>query len=183
METVIRGRRSPCRLSGSKFRGRGARSSGWRGFAHPHDDEVGDAFFEGRSRSMRRTWSRISPIDRLRFTPLRPLAQKMQPMAQPTWELTQMVRRSSSRMRTVSICSPSRRVSRSFSVPSFETWWRVTSEAKKSKCSFSRARRRAGTSCISSKEFARRPKIQRRIWSPGRISAPARRTTARAGRW
>ena len=37
------------------------------------------------------TWSSISPAVRLRATPPMPEAQKMQPMAQPTWLLTHTV--------------------------------------------------------------------------------------------
>ncbi len=74
-----------------------------------------------RRRSSRSTCSRISPVDRLRFTPLSPLAQKTHPIAQPTCVLTQTVRRCVSRMSTHSTCSPSASSLSSFSVRSEAT--------------------------------------------------------------
>ena len=40
------------------------------------------------------TWATISPADRLRARPPWPVAQKVQPMPQPTWVEMQAVRRS-----------------------------------------------------------------------------------------
>ena len=65
----------------------------------------------------------ISAVVRFRSTPFRPLAQKTQPMPQPTWVLTQTVRRCSSVMSTHSILRPSRHFSKSLSVPSGEAPW------------------------------------------------------------
>jgi hypothetical protein len=58
--------------------------------------------------------STISPLVRLRSTPSRPLAQKTQPIAQPTCVLMQMLRRSPSRKSTHSICPPSARRQQQF---------------------------------------------------------------------
>ena len=70
----------------------------------------------------RNTCSIISPADRFRFRPNSPLAQKTQPIAQPTCVLMQTVTRSGSRINTHSMCSPSASLSSSFSVRSEATW-------------------------------------------------------------
>ena len=62
--------------------------------------------------------SRISPAVKFRNTPSSPLAQNTHPIAQPTWLLTQIVRRLSSRNNTHSIKPPSDNFNNNFSVPS-----------------------------------------------------------------
>ena len=91
--------------------------------AHAHDDDVRQPLVRRAAGSAARTsCSTISPAVRLRTTPSRPLAQKTQPMPQPTCVLMQAVRRSASWISTHSIelavvraaasslCVPSRRV-------------------------------------------------------------------------
>ncbi len=123
-------------------------------------------------RSTCRICSMISPVVRFRLRPSIPLAQKTQPIAQPTCVLMQTVRRSSSRISTHSTNWPSCNSSRSFSVPSFATWCFTTFDVKRSNVSASRARNFAGTSCIDSKSRTRLPKTQRRIWSARYAPAP-----------
>ncbi len=64
----------------------------------------------GKVRRTTRTCSTISQASRLRTRPIRPVAQKRQPRAQPTCELTQTEKRParSRGMRTVSMRWPSR---------------------------------------------------------------------------
>src|SRR5947209_6661399 len=59
------------------------------------------------------TCSTICAAVRFPFTPLMPLAQNLQPTGQPTWELTQAVRRSASGIMTVSAVAPFGQPSRS----------------------------------------------------------------------
>src|SRR5262249_27407308 len=58
--------------------------------------------------------SRISPAERFRSTPLMPLAQNAHPMPQPTWVLTQAVRRPSSWISTHSTRRSAGRARESF---------------------------------------------------------------------
>ena len=67
------------------------------------------------------TCSTISSAERFRSTPLSPLAQKTQPIPQPTWVLMQTVRRGPSAISTHSIRRPSRHSTTSLSVPSGAT--------------------------------------------------------------
>ena len=55
----------------------------------------------------RTTCSTISPASRWRSKPACPVAQNVQPIAQPAWDDTQTVARSPVRMSTVSTCAPS----------------------------------------------------------------------------
>jgi hypothetical protein len=70
------------------------------------------------SRSPNRNCPAISPEERSRTKPLRPVAQKGHPRAQPTWVEAQSVRRPDPPRRTVSIRSPSRSRRRNFRVAS-----------------------------------------------------------------
>ena len=73
-----------------------------------------------------RNSSRISPAARLRISPSRPLAQKRHCTGHPTCVDKQKVNRSSAGINTISIVSPSCKVSSSFSVPSPEPAVSVT---------------------------------------------------------
>ena len=64
------------------------------------------------------TWPRISPLVRLRVKPMSPVAQKVQPMGQPTWVDRHWVSRPSPGMSTVSTSAPSAMRRRNFTVPS-----------------------------------------------------------------
>ena len=117
----------------------------------------------GRSNWSLSSCSRISPVVRLRITPSRPLAQNTQPIAQPTCELMQTVRRSPSRRSTHSIRWRSWSSRRSFSVPSsaLECFAIVVVQILKppSNC----VRRSFERSVMSANDAARRPNSQRRI--------------------
>ena len=67
-----------------------------------------------------RTWPTISPAVRLRTRPILPVRQNAQAIAQPTCVEMQKVIDGVSGMKTDSICRPSARRSRNFSVPSIE---------------------------------------------------------------
>ena len=67
-----------------------------------------------------RTWPAISPAVRFRTRPIFPVRQNAQAMAHPTWVEMQKVIDGVSGMNTDSICRPSARRSRNFSVPSTE---------------------------------------------------------------
>ena len=97
-----------------------------KGFAHSHEDEGAESPAEGNGAARRwRNCSTISPAERLRTRPPRALAQKSQPMAQPTWEEMQAAARSGRKegMRTDSTFWESSISMRSFSVPSELVWW------------------------------------------------------------
>ena len=131
--------------------------------AHEHDvahardagtGDVGDALRRGRSRTARATWTTwatISPAVRWRVKPIWPVAQKTQPMAQPTCELTQAVTRPVKRILTVSTRRPSvRPANRNLRVkPSVESVV-CTGVNKPVAPELSRARSLGGRSNISS---------------------------------
>ena len=75
----------------------------------------------GSRNTISRTWPAISPAERLRRNPMRPVAQKTQPSAHPACDEMHSVRRLPSGMNTDSIASPSASAHRNFTVPSFET--------------------------------------------------------------
>src|SRR6185503_6603262 len=66
------------------------------------------------------SWPMISPTRRSRLKPWRPVEQNLQSSAQPTWEETQSVPRSSSGMKTVSMPFPIPTSKSHFTVPSAE---------------------------------------------------------------
>ena len=72
-------------------------------------------------RASRRTWPAISDAVRCRRSPILPVRQNAQPIAQPTWVETQNVCFGVSGMKTDSICLPSSRRNTNFCVPSSET--------------------------------------------------------------
>ncbi len=109
-----------------------------------------------RMRAKWSTWATISPAVRSRRNPAWPVAQKAQPIGQPTWVETQTVRRRSYCISTTSTVSPSRNRSRSFRVcPSDETWVSTTSGAPTTVSSASRRRSALGRLVIWSKSSAR----------------------------
>ena len=111
----------------------------------------------GKSRCKCNICSTISPVVKLRTRPSRPLAQKAQPMAQPTWVLMQMVRcPRASRNSTHSTCWPSANCRSSFSVPSSAVRRVLIVEVKIWHSLANSARRSSGRSVISSKPTARR---------------------------
>ena len=74
------------------------------------------------------TWLTISAVVRLRRKPMAPVRQKVQPMAQPTWEETHRVLRSSSGMSTDSITAPSSRRKANLTAPSPERSTRASAK-------------------------------------------------------
>ena len=86
-------------------------------FAHAHEHDVAEASVH-RSCLARAatTCSTISPTVRCRPKPAWPVAQNPQPIAQPTWLLTQTVTRSGYNISTVSIRLPSCNSQRYFTV-------------------------------------------------------------------
>ena len=67
-------------------------------------------------RDISTAWSSISPTVRFRVKPSAPVAQKAQPIAQPTWVERQTVWRLSSRIETASTRAPSSKRKRYFAV-------------------------------------------------------------------
>ena len=116
----------------------------------------------GRRRARRRSCSRISPVVRLRTTPSMPLAQKTHPIAQPTCELMQTVRRSPSRSMTHSIRCRSWSSRSSFSVPSSACEWVAMVVVQSVNSASSASRRVLGRSVMSANDDARLPYSQRR---------------------
>ena len=82
--------------------------------AHEHQGRPSGSWAGPRARIRAITWPTISPAERLRRMPMAPVAQKVQPMAQPTWLLMHRVTRglrTSRGMCTASMRSPSARPS------------------------------------------------------------------------
>ena len=76
----------------------------------------------GERRAISRTCPAISNGVRFRRYPMRPVAQKEQPSAQPAWDEMQSVRREPLGMSTDSTASPSARRQRYLRVPSADCW-------------------------------------------------------------
>ena len=104
----------------------------------------------GASARIRHTWSTISAARRLRRKPMKPVAQKLHAIAQPTWVETHNVVRSSSGITTASIRAPSPATSTAFAVPSTERSTRSSSSAESSHSEPSRARSACPRSVICS---------------------------------
>src|SRR3990170_3558987 len=93
-----------------------------------------------RARRASHSWEMISASVRLRLKPWRPVAQKLQFSAQPTWVETHNVPRPSSGMKTVSTAVPSSSCSSHLRVPSAASWSWVTAGGRMTAVSFRRAR-------------------------------------------
>ena len=116
----------------------------------------------GSSRPKPYTWSTTSPTVRLRASPIRPVAQKVQAIAQPACVETQTESRFApsgevAGIATVSISWPSARRTSRLRVPSRETAWTTRSPDRSRYRSARAARSRAGRSVISSQEPTSRP--------------------------
>jgi hypothetical protein len=109
----------------------------------------------GNKRCSTRICSMISPVVRLRSTPSSPLAQKTHPIAQPTWLLMQIVRRTPSRNSTHSTAFPSLSLNSSFSVPSFAFWCVAVVVVQISNSAAALSRNDCGRSLMSAKVAAR----------------------------
>ena len=106
----------------------------------------------GSRRTASRTWPVISPAERLRRNPIRPVAQNTHPRAHPTWDEMHSVRRVLSGISTDSIASPSASFQRNFSVPSLDCWAASQVSRASGNASASCARSVAGRSVASSQE-------------------------------
>ena len=123
----------------------------------------------------------ISAAERFRDHPSRPLAQNLQPYAQPTWVLMQIVRRSlaspykagDAGISTLSINAPSGSRNRNFCVVSFEPSTRTFSRRTNGNSAMKRARNAAGKSLIFSYDSARFPYSQRITWPPRYFGSPS----------
>ena len=135
----------------------------------------------GRRRASRSSCSRISPVVRLRTTPSMPLAQNTHPIAQPTCELMQTVRRSPSRSMTHSIRCRSWSSSKSFSVPSSACEWVAMVVVQRVNSASRVSRRVLGRSVMSAKDDARLPYSQRRTAFARQAGWPSSASLERRG--
>ena len=135
-----------------------------------------------RMRAARAACAAISPAERLRVQPLRPLAQKAHPQPHPTWLETQtVVRPFAAGMRTVSTSSPSARRERILRVPvpsSPATSSVASAPSRSSQRSASAARSARGRFAISSQRAAKRVQSHSASWRARNRSPPASRTAS-----
>src|SRR6185312_10616076 len=106
----------------------------------------------------------ISPADRSRLKPWRPVEQNLQSRAQPTCEDTQSVPRSSSGMKTVSIPFPIPTSKSHFTVPSAERCSERIEGGRTSAMPFSFSRRDFARSVMASKSATPRWWIHWKSW-------------------
>ena len=118
----------------------------------------------GSRRTISRTWPAISKAERLRRNPMRPVAQKVQPSAQPAWEEMQRVRRDPLGIRTLSIASPSARRQRYFRVPSADCCSTSAVRRGRGRAWSSSARSASGSSVASAQEPTGACHSRRTIW-------------------
>ena len=111
-------------------------------------------------RASSRTCPAISAALRWRSSPILPVRQNAQPIAQPTCVETQNVCFGVSGMKTDSICLPSARRSTNFCVPSSETSCWITSGSETIAFSASAARSSRLRFVIASKSVTPRFQIQ-----------------------
>ena len=104
-----------------------------------------------RSCAITRTWAAISPAVRFRSSPIRPVRQKPQRMAQPTCVDTQKVIAGVSGMKTVSTSRPSSNRIRNLTVPSADSLRADTVGVRIANVRSSCARRSVGRSVMRAK--------------------------------